>query len=117
MIGRPPRSTLFPYTTLFRSEDAATTARREIEDALFSREEMNDLPVQLHTQFFKGAGDTATVTVLAHVDLAGVKFRKADGRNLNNITVASALFDHNGKLVTGLVKHLAPRLRDDSLQY
>jgi VWFA-related protein len=105
------------YYAPTRLEDAATTARREIEDALFSREEMNDLPVQLHTQFFKGAGDTATVTVLAHVDLAGVKFRKADGRNLNNITVASALFDHNGKLVTGLVKHLDLRLRDDSLQY
>src|SRR2546422_10512495 len=27
MIRRPPRSTLFPYTTLFRSCDAAETAR------------------------------------------------------------------------------------------
>src|SRR3989442_6075488 len=26
MIRRPPRSTLFPYTTLFRSEDCATRA-------------------------------------------------------------------------------------------
>src|SRR3712207_8276712 len=25
MIRRPPRSTLFPYTTLFRSDDAAST--------------------------------------------------------------------------------------------
>src|SRR2546430_15357133 len=25
MIRRPPRSTLFPYTTLFRSEEAATS--------------------------------------------------------------------------------------------
>src|SRR5437588_6559675 len=28
MIRRPPRSTLFPYTTLFRSEDFADTASR-----------------------------------------------------------------------------------------
>src|SRR3712207_8089963 len=27
MIRRPPRSTLFPYTTLFRSQTNATTAR------------------------------------------------------------------------------------------
>src|SRR6202046_5798428 len=27
MIRRPPRSTLFPYTTLFRSNDTATTER------------------------------------------------------------------------------------------
>jgi VWFA-related protein len=105
------------YYAPTRLEDAAATAKREIEDAVFSREEMSDLPVELHTQFFKGAGDTATVTLLAHVDLAGLKFRKADGRNLNNITVVSALFDRNGKVVTGLVKHLDLRLRDESLQY
>src|SRR2546425_10802026 len=28
MIRRPPRSTLFPYTTLFRSHDESTPARR-----------------------------------------------------------------------------------------
>src|SRR2546425_5770458 len=28
MIRRPPRSTLFPYTTLFRSRDSAITAGR-----------------------------------------------------------------------------------------
>src|SRR3712207_6964049 len=30
MIRRPPRSTLFPYTTLFRSENSHWRARREI---------------------------------------------------------------------------------------
>src|SRR5688572_20811805 len=30
MIRRPPRSTLFPYTTLFRSEDGVTIARSTI---------------------------------------------------------------------------------------
>src|SRR5256885_13161966 len=29
MIRRPPRSTLFPYTTLFRSHDLLPLARRE----------------------------------------------------------------------------------------
>src|SRR3712207_8401915 len=31
MIRRPPRSTLFPYTTLFRSEYAEALRRAEIE--------------------------------------------------------------------------------------
>src|SRR2546427_6066715 len=31
MIRRPPRSTLFPYTTLFRSPDAVPQLRRELE--------------------------------------------------------------------------------------
>src|SRR3712207_8774914 len=33
MIRRPPRSTLFPYTTLFRSEAGTAVARRLIEEA------------------------------------------------------------------------------------
>src|SRR5256885_10129181 len=36
MIRRPPRSTLFPYTTLFRSADVAMTARRALVP-LFAR--------------------------------------------------------------------------------
>src|SRR2546430_13499016 len=32
MIRRPPRSTLFPYTTLFRSRLAATRAAEEADD-------------------------------------------------------------------------------------
>src|SRR3712207_7432923 len=32
MIRRPPRSTLFPYTTLFRSEVGERLAGREAED-------------------------------------------------------------------------------------
>src|SRR3712207_8282592 len=31
MIRRPPRSTLFPYTTLFRSNDTRERARRDHE--------------------------------------------------------------------------------------
>src|SRR5688572_31716601 len=31
MVRRPPRSTLFPYTTLFRSEEHLTLARDAVE--------------------------------------------------------------------------------------
>src|SRR3712207_7046050 len=31
MIRRPPRSTLFPYTTLFRSDDGINNLAKEIE--------------------------------------------------------------------------------------
>src|SRR3712207_8237834 len=32
MIRRPPRSTLFPYTTLFRSGEISTTMARRLEE-------------------------------------------------------------------------------------
>src|SRR5256885_5380197 len=38
MIRRPPRSTLFPYTTLFRSEQAFADVRRRREAELSAAE-------------------------------------------------------------------------------
>src|SRR2546430_7701661 len=37
MIRRPPRSTLFPYTTLFRSEPAARLGKRRAGDDVAPR--------------------------------------------------------------------------------
>jgi len=102
------------YYAPTRVEDAAAAAKREIEDAIYSRSETGDLPVTMGTRFSKGAGDTATVTVLVHLDLSNVKFRKADGRSLDHITLAAALFDHNGNMVTGQVKHVELRPHDES---
>ena len=97
-------------------EDAAATAKREIEDAVFSREEMSDLPVVLRTQFYKGGDASATVSVLAHLDLKNIRFRKTDGRNVDSLTVVSALFDRNGNFVTAITKHIDFHLREETLQ-
>src|SRR3712207_8647640 len=55
MIRRPPRSTLFPYTTLFRSRDEATARTHEITleeplwsafDALLAAARFWDMPTE-----------------------------------------------------------------------
>ncbi len=97
-------------------EDAVETAKREIEEALFSREEMHDLPVELKTQFFKSGDQAAKLAVLARLDLKKLKFRKAEGRNNNNLTVVSGLFDRNGNYVQGITKTIEFRLKDDTLE-
>src|SRR3989449_8345532 len=48
MIRRPPRSTLFPYTTLFRSRLDAPHARRG--PRLVSEAEQGDLPGAWHVR-------------------------------------------------------------------
>lgn len=96
--------------------DPVETAREEMREAVFSREEMHELPIALHTQFFKPGNDTARVTVLAHIDLKQLHFRKADdGRNHNDLTIVAALFDRNGNWVTGSQKLLEMRLKDETL--
>lgn len=99
-----------------RAANEEETAKAEIQDAVFSREEMHDLPVDLHTQFFKPDPADAKLTVLARVDLRHLRFRKLDGRNRNDLTVVAALFDRNGNFVTGSSKIVEMRLRDETLQ-
>src|SRR3712207_7386151 len=47
MIRRPPRSTLFPYTTLFRSNDEVAWARFEPEPSPFNAAPGRQIPYAL----------------------------------------------------------------------
>jgi len=55
-------------------------------------------PVTVETQFFKSGSDEATVDVLAKVDVKQLQFQKENGRNRNDVTVVTGLFDRDGKL-------------------
>ena len=92
--------------------DPAEEAKQEIQEALFSQEEIRDLPVDLHTQFFKTDSYQARLAVLTHVDIKGVHFRKADGRTRDDLTVATVIFDENGNYVTGGEKIVQMKLLD-----
>jgi VWFA-related protein len=95
--------------------DPVETAKREIEEALFSQDEMRDLPVELHTQFFKKDETEARLAVVTHLDLRSIRFRKAEGRNRDDFTLATAIFDENGKFVTGGEKIVEMRLLDTTV--
>ena len=92
--------------------DPVEAAKQEIQEALFSQDEIRDLPVDLHTQFFKTDAFAAKLAVLTHVDIKAVRFRKADGRNQDDLTVATAIFDENGNYVTGGEKIVEMKLLD-----
>jgi VWFA-related protein len=96
--------------------DPAEDAKREIQEALFSREELQDIPVELHMQFFKSSDVAAKIAVLARVNLKSLRFRKADGRNNDNLTILSGVFDRNGTYITGMQKVIEMRLLDPTLE-
>ena len=104
------------YYSPKRLTDAAETAKEEIQEALFSREELKELPVDLHTQFFKANNGTANVTVMAHLDVKHFKFHKANDRNNNTVTIVSSLFDRNGNMVSAITKTLEMHLKEDTLE-
>jgi len=95
--------------------DPVETAKEEIREALFSREEMREIPLEVTSQFFKPSNETARVTVGARIDVKALKFRKAEERNCNKLTVTFALFDRNGNYVTGQQKIVDMKLKDETL--
>jgi VWFA-related protein len=92
--------------------DPAESAKLEIQEALFSQEEIRDLPVEFQTQFFKKDEAQARLAVLTHFDLRGLHFQKALGRNNDELTIVTGIFDENGNFVTGLSKVVNMKLLD-----
>lgn len=90
-------------------------AREEISQALFSREEMRDIPVDLHTQFFKSSDSEAKLGVVSRIDVRKLRFRKADGRNVDDVEIVTALFDRNGNIQQTVSKILKMKLLDATL--
>src|SRR3712207_4812684 len=78
MIRRPPRSTLFPYTTLFRSDSTADVLRPEAR--------VDDL-------HFKGTGTSQATAITAGVAaLALSADRKSTRLNSSHANISYAVF-------------------------
>jgi len=92
--------------------DPAEATKQEIQEALFSQEEMRDLAVELQTQFFKKDETQARLAVLSHFDVKSIHFRKLLGRNNDELTIVTGIFDENGNFVTGLSKVVEMNLLD-----
>lgn len=99
----------------FKENPAEEAARLAVDDALFARDQKQDIPVVLLTGFAKPAKGDATVNVATKVSLKPLRFRNANGRNNDFLTVVAALFDGDGRYVTGTTKTVNLQLRDETL--
>jgi VWFA-related protein len=96
-------------------KDPAQEAKEEIQEAIFSQEEVHDVPIELQTQFFKSSDTQAKLAILTRVDVNSIRFRKDAGRSKDNLTFATAIFDQNGNFITGGEKIIEMRLLDQTL--
>jgi VWFA-related protein len=103
------------YYTPKQVADPSVREKEEIQEALFSQDESQELPVDVHTQFFVKNSSEVQLAVLAHLDLRPVHFRKQDERNTDDLAFVTGLFDRDGHLVTVQEKILQLRLRDATL--
>jgi hypothetical protein len=104
------------YWAPSHEEGAAAAASREIGEAVFSRDELRDLPISIHTEFFKTTAEDASLTVTVHLDIRHLPLRKQDDRSRDDVTLVCALFDSNGNYLKGTQKVVELRLKDENLE-
>jgi len=102
----------YGYVAPRKIADPEESAKQEIQEALFSQDEIRDLPVELQTQFFKKETADAKLAVLTRFDLKGIRFRSDQGRHNDKLTIVTGVFDENGNFVTGGEKIIEMKLRD-----
>jgi len=98
-------------------EDAATAATREIGEAVFSHDELSDLPLDIDSEFYKTDAADAKLKIVAHLDIHHLHLRKGDAVNRNDVTVVCALFDGNGNYLKGVQKVVELRLKDENVEH
>ena len=103
------------YYAPLHAVNSEEQAKQEIQEAVFSRDEIQELPVDLSLQYARAGDTTVKLNVLAKVNLKQLRFRKADDRNLNTLTVVASVFDRNGNFVAGIQRIVDLRLRDQTL--
>jgi VWFA-related protein len=95
--------------------DPVAQAKEEVSNAVFSREELNELPVDLLARGFKQPAGKSQIIVWARVSLKDLKLRMADERSCNEVRFAAVLFDANGKMVSGQEQVLDMKLTAETL--
>ncbi|MFZ0962908.1 MAG: VWA domain-containing protein [Terriglobia bacterium] len=95
-----------------KSEDLAARADDEIKDEVFSRDELRELPMDVHTRFFKTDSVNAKLSVSAHVDVSSIHFRQEQDRHGDDMILVAALFDSDGHYLTGTQAKYELHLRD-----
>jgi hypothetical protein len=98
-----------------KTEDAASQAKEDIREALYSQDETQGVPLQVHTQFFKESDSKANITVFTHVDLRSLHFIKQGDRNFDKLTFVTAIFDQDGHVVSVQQKVLDFQMHDATL--
>lgn len=94
--------------------DPQARAKEEIQQAIFSQQEMRDMPLECQTQFFKIANGV-NLTVVTHLGIKELKFRRAQGRNNDKLTFSTVIFDENGSLLNVEEEIIDLQLKDETL--
>jgi VWFA-related protein len=97
-------------------DDPQEAEKQEMQDAVFSKDEIYDIAFTLQTQYFKTGDGGTRLSVVSHIGLKDLRFRMADGKHYNELNIATVIFDDNGNYLTNGGKIIKLRLLDSAFE-
>lgn len=104
------------YTETSGADANGKQLSAELEQALFSRDQVRNFPIALRTGYAPKDAAHRELSVIAHVDLNGFHFSKTNSTNQDHLTVVCGLFDLYGNYLQGKKREISMRLTDQVLQ-
>jgi VWFA-related protein len=92
---------------------AGENAKDEIRKAIFGREEIHDIAIDMATELSKISESETKLTIVASVDITRLPYRRVDGKNSDDVEVVCSLFDRNGAYIEGVSNTITLRLVDN----
>jgi VWFA-related protein len=108
------------YWAPSHADNPAEQAKEEIRDAVFSRDEIQDIPLDVQTEFFRLTDEKTELTATGYLSAGGLRFRRVEEpgketRNNDTVTMVAGLFDANGNYISGIQRVVELHLRDRTL--
>jgi hypothetical protein len=97
------------------ASDPQAQERNRLREAIRSRIEIAELPVELDMNVSAGQGETRELSVLTHVDGTNLHFHKEGDHNLNTLTFVIGVFDLKDNPVQFLQRHADLSVPDGQL--
>jgi hypothetical protein len=96
--------------------DPEERANQEIQEAVYSQGEIDELRLEVHTEYVKTDAVNPHLSVTSRVGAQGLRFRKEGGRSFDKLMVTTVIFDKNGEYVTGEQKLVNLDLPDETYE-
>jgi len=90
-------------------------AKDQIREAVFSPDSIRDLPLKIDAQALKIGPHEGEISVQARLDARALSFGRVGDRNVNSVSFTVALFDTDGRFVSGKQENRELALKDTTL--
>jgi len=92
------------------------SSQDDLEKLVFSQDEVRNLPAEVTAQVEKASDGESKLTVMIHVDIRQLQFRKEGDRSVDKLIFHTTLFDRDGKYVIAKEASLDLHLKDATLE-